>query len=48
MRRFFLSDVDSTLINEEVLDLIAAKAGVSEQVSQNTTAAMSGDLKWKC
>ena len=44
MRRLFLFDVDSTLINEEVIDLIAAKAGVSEQVSQITTAAMSGNL----
>ena len=44
MRRLFLFDVDSTLINEEVIDLIATKAGVSEQVSQITTAAMSGNL----
>ena len=44
MRRLFLFDVDSTLINEEVIDLIAAKAGVSEQVSQITTDAMSGNL----
>ena len=44
MRRLFLFDVDSTLINEEVIDLIAAKAGVIEQVSQITTAAMSGNL----
>ena len=44
MRRLFLFDVDSTLINEEVIDLIAAKAEVSEQVSQITTAAMSGNL----
>lgn len=44
MRRLFLFDVDSTLINEEVIDLIAAKAGVLEQVSQITTAAMSGNL----
>ena len=44
MRRLFLFDVDSTLINEEVIDLIAAKAGVLEQVSQITTAAMTGNL----
>mgnify|MGYP003336357138 CR=1 FL=1 len=44
MRRLFLFDVDSTLINEEVIDLIAAEAGVIEQVSQITTAAMSGNL----
>lgn len=44
MRRLFLFDFDSTLINEEVIDLIAAKARVSEQVSQITTAAMSGNL----
>lgn len=44
MRKLYLFDVDSTLINEEVIDLIAAKAGVAKQVSEITSEAMAGKL----
>lgn len=44
MTRIILLDVDSTLINEEVIDLIAAKAGVSAEVSQITSSAMAGEI----
>ncbi|MFM8621166.1 MAG: phosphoserine phosphatase SerB [Candidatus Nanopelagicaceae bacterium] len=44
MSRLFLFDVDSTLINEEVIDLIAEYAGVAYQVSAITERAMSGQL----
>ena len=44
MAQIFLLDVDSTLINEEVIDLIAAKAGVSQEVSQITSSAMAGEI----
>lgn len=37
-------DVDSTLIQNEVIDLIAAHAGVGEQVAEITSRAMAGDL----
>lgn len=37
-------DVDSTLIQNEVIDLIAEHAGVGEQVAQITEQAMAGDL----
>ena len=37
-------DVDSTLIQNEVIDLIAEPAGVGEQVAQITAQAMAGDL----
>lgn len=37
-------DVDSTLIQNEVIDLIAEHAGVGEQVAQITAQAMAGDL----
>ena len=37
-------DVDSTLIQNEVIDLIAEHAGVGEQVAQFTAQAMAGDL----
>lgn len=44
MNKIFLLDVDSTLINEEVIDLLAAQAGVSKEVSQITSSAMAGEL----
>ncbi len=37
-------DVDSTLIQNEVVDLLAEKAGVGEQVSAITQRAMDGEL----
>ena len=44
MNRLFLFDVDSTLINEEVIDLIGAKAGLSAEISAITDQAMLGQL----
>jgi phosphoserine phosphatase len=37
-------DVDSTLIQEEVVDLLGELAGVGSQVSEITRAAMNGEL----
>jgi len=37
-------DVDSTLIREEVIDLLAAEAGVGDQVAAVTERAMNGEL----
>jgi phosphoserine phosphatase len=37
-------DVDSTLIQDEVIELIAAHAGVEEEVAAVTEAAMRGEL----
>ena len=37
-------DVDSTVIQEEVIDLLAEEAGVVEQVSAITERAMAGDM----
>ena len=44
MNKIFLLDVDSTLINEEVIDLLAAQAGVSKEVTEITSSAMAGEL----
>jgi phosphoserine phosphatase len=44
MSRLFLFDVDSTLINEEVIDLIAGHAGVASQVKEITERAMAGEI----
>lgn len=40
-------DVDSTLIEEEVIDLLGEKAGLGEKISEITEAAMSGELDFK-
>jgi phosphoserine phosphatase len=37
-------DVDSTLIQDEVIDLLAARAGRAEEVAKITAAAMHGEL----
>ena len=42
-RRLFAFDMDSTLIQGEVIDQLAAMAGVGEQVSKITEGAMRGD-----
>ena len=43
-RRLIAFDMDSTLIQMEVIDELARMAGVGEQVSAITAAAMRGDL----
>lgn len=42
--RLVVMDVDSTLIRDEVIELIARHAGCQEQVRQATEAAMSGEI----
>lgn len=37
-------DMDSTVINEEVIDLLAAHAGIESQVATITARAMAGDI----
>jgi phosphoserine phosphatase len=46
-RRLFAFDMDSTLIQGEVIDELAALAGVGEQVSAITAAAMRGELQFQ-
>ncbi|MBS1822888.1 MAG: phosphoserine phosphatase SerB [Acidobacteria bacterium] len=45
-RRLFAFDMDSTLIQGEVIDELAKLAGVGEQVSKITEAAMRGELNF--
>ncbi|MBM7636249.1 phosphoserine phosphatase SerB [Streptococcus saliviloxodontae] len=40
-------DVDSTLVQEEVIDLLGEEAGVGEKVAQITERAMRGELDFK-
>ncbi len=42
--RLVVMDVDSTLLQDEVIDLVAARAGCGDQVREVTAAAMRGDL----
>ena len=42
--RLLVMDVDSTLIQDEVIDLLAARAGCAGEVAKVTAAAMRGDL----
>ncbi|OFI48228.1 phosphoserine phosphatase SerB [Floricoccus tropicus] len=40
-------DVDSTLIQEEVIDLLGEEAGIGEQVAQITEKAMRGEIDFE-
>ena len=46
-KRLVQLDVDSTLITQEVIELLAAKAGVQEEVKAITDAAMRGELDFE-
>ena len=44
VKRLLQLDVDSTFIQQEAIDLLAAKAGVLEEVARITAVAMRGEL----
>ncbi|MFI7246502.1 phosphoserine phosphatase SerB [Streptomyces qinglanensis] len=46
-QRLVVMDVDSTLIQDEVIELFAAHAGCEEQVAEVTTRAMRGELDFE-
>ncbi len=46
-KRLVVLDVDSTLIQEEVVNLLAREAGVEDEVSKVTAAAMAGDIDFE-
>ncbi len=46
-KRLVVLDVDSTLIQDEVIELLAAEAGCLEQVRELTNDAMSGDIDFE-
>ena len=47
VKRMVQFDVDSTFIEQEAIELLAAKAGVLEQVSAITASAMRGELDFE-
>ena len=46
-KRMVVMDVDSTLIQNEVINLLAAEAGVEDQVSAITASAMAGEIDFE-
>lgn len=46
-RRLVILDVDSTLIQDEVIDLLAREAGVADRVAILTRAAMAGEIEFE-
>lgn len=46
-RRLVVMDVDSTLVQGEVIEMLAAQAGCEEQVAAVTAAAMRGELDFE-
>ena len=47
VKGLLVMDVDSTLVQEEVIDLLGDEAGVGEQVAAITERAMRGELDFK-
>lgn len=46
-KKLVVMDVDSTLIQQEVIELLAAKAGVSKEVIAITASAMAGEIDFE-
>ena len=47
MKRLVVLDVDSTMIEQEVIELLAAKVGSREQVKEVTDRAMAGEIDFR-
>lgn len=45
-KRLVVMDVDSTLVQGEVIEMLAARAGCADQVAALTAAAMAGELEF--
>jgi phosphoserine phosphatase len=46
-KKLVIMDVDSTLISQEVIELLGAKAGVEEEIHSITERAMAGDIDFE-
>jgi phosphoserine phosphatase len=47
MKRLVVLDVDSTMIEQEVIELLAAKVGLEDQVKLLTDQAMAGEIDFR-
>ena len=46
-KKLIVMDVDSTLIEQEVIELLGAKAGVEDEIAKITESAMRGELDFE-
>jgi phosphoserine phosphatase len=46
-KRLLIADMDSTMIDQECIDELAAEAGVGERVADITARAMNGELEFE-
>ena len=46
-KRLFVADMDSTIIGQECLDALAARAGVGDEVADLTRRAMEGEINFE-
>lgn len=46
-KKLLISDMDSTIINEECLDEIAGELGIKEKIAEITERAMNGEIDFK-
>ena len=46
-KKLIIMDVDSTLISQEVIELLGAKAGVEDQIRSITQRAMAGEIDFE-
>lgn len=46
-KKLIVMDVDSTLIQQEVIELLGAKAGVADEIAKITESAMRGELDFE-
>jgi len=46
-KRLIVFDMDSTIVDEEVIDELAAAAGVGKQVAEITARGMNGEIEFK-
>jgi len=46
-KKLIIMDVDSTLISQEVIELLGAKAGVEEEIRSITERAMAGEIDFE-
>ena len=46
-KRIIVMDIDSTLIDEEVIDELGAACGYGEQIADITARAMNGEIDFR-
>ncbi len=46
-KRLLIADMDSTMVNEECIDELAAEAGVGDRVAEITARAMNGEIDFE-